>query len=146
MRDPRSRKECTRQAPEDINGHHYHSIRTCLHRPRREFQAKRHGRFTVHQQVHRSSHEMEAVYPIRSKDEAIDTLSYFFQDHAIPLGMRIQRLRCDKGGEYTAGYFREFCKQTDREHEFAATNTSQQNGMSERDGRTIMNMVRCRLR
>ena len=56
--------------------------------------------------------------------------------------MRILRLRCDKGGKYTAGYFREFCKQTGIEQEFAATNTPQQNGMSERDGRTIMNMVR----
>ena len=66
-----------------------------------------------------------------------------FKTASYPLGMRIQRLRCDKGGEYTAGYFREFCKQTGIEQEFAATNTPQQNGMSERDGITIMIMVRC---
>ena len=85
----------------------------------------------------------KAFYPIRSKDKAIDTLSYFIQGYAIPLGMRIQRLRRDKGGEYTAGYAREFCKQTGLEQEFAATKTTQQNGMSERDGRTIMNIMRC---
>ena len=50
---------------------------------------------------------------------------------------------CDEGGEYTPGYFRQFCKQTGIEQEFAATNTPPQNGMFERDGRTIMNMVRC---
>ena len=54
-------------------------------------------------------------------------------------------VRCDKGGEYTAGYFREFCKQTGIEQEFAATNTPQKNRMSERDGRAIMSMVRCNI-
>ena len=85
----------------------------------------------------------KAVYPVQSKGKAIDTLSYFIQAYVIPLGMRIQRLRRDKGGEYTAGYAREFCKQTGLEQEFAATKTTQQNGMSERDGRTIMNIMRC---
>lgn len=47
----------------------------------------------------------------------------------------MQRLRCDKGGEYTAGYFRELRRQTGIEHECGATNTPQQNGMSERDDR-----------
>ena len=83
----------------------------------------------------------KAVYPIRSKDKTIDTLSYLTTSYL--LGLRMQRLRCDKGGEYTAGCFRDFCKQTDIEQEFAATNTPQQKGMYERDGRTIMNMVRC---
>ena len=54
---------------------------------------------------------LKTVYPIRSKDKAIETLSHFIQDYVIPLGMRMLRLRCDKkGGEYTAGYFRDFCK------------------------------------
>ena len=86
---------------------------------------------------------MESGLPIQSKDKAIDTLSYLIQDYVIPLGTRIQRLRCDKGGESTAGYFRQFCKQTGIEQELAAINTPQQNEISQRDGRTIMNMVRC---
>ena len=65
----------------------------------------------------------KAVYPIQSKDKAIDTLSYFIQDYGIHLGMTIQRLRCDKGGEFIAGYFREFCKHTGIEQDFAVTNT-----------------------
>ena len=87
----------------------------------------------------------KAVYTIQSKDQAFETLNYFIQDYVIPLGHRIQRLRCDKGGEYTADYYRDFCKETGIVQEFAATNTPQQNGISERDGRTIMNMTRCLL-
>ena len=85
----------------------------------------------------------KAVYPIASKDKALDTLAYFNQDYVIPSGHRIQRVRCDKGGEYVADYFRNYCKETGIQMEFAATNTPQQNGVSERDGRTILNMTRC---
>ena len=87
--------------------------------------------------------DRNAVYPISSKDKALDTLTYFIQDYVIPMGLRVQRLRCDKGGEYVADYYRNYCKETGIQMEFAATNTPQQNGMSERDGRTIMNMTRC---
>eukprot|EP00752_Nemacystus_decipiens_P006651 g5979.t1 len=85
----------------------------------------------------------KAAYPIASKDKALDTLIYFIQDYVITTGNRIQRLRCDKGGEYMADYYRNYCKETGIQMEFAATNTPQQNGVSERDGRTILNMVRC---
>ena len=85
----------------------------------------------------------KAVYPIASKDKALDTLTYFNQDYVIPLGQRIERVRCDKGGEYVADYYRNYCKETGIQMEFAATNTPQQNGVSERDGRTILNMTRC---
>eukprot|EP00752_Nemacystus_decipiens_P015617 g13940.t1 len=84
----------------------------------------------------------KAAYPIASKDKALDTLIYFIQDYVITTGNRIQRLRCDKGGEYMADYYRNYCKETGIQMEFAATNTPQQNGVSERDGRTILNMER----
>ena len=87
----------------------------------------------------------KAVYTVHSKDQAFETLNYFIQDYVIPQGLRIQRLRCDKGGEYMAHYYQDFCKETGIVQEFAATNTPQQNGISERDGRTILNMTRCLL-
>ena len=86
---------------------------------------------------------LKAVYPIASKDKALDTLTYYNQDYVIPTGHRIQRIRCDKGGEYVADYFRNYCKETGIQMEFAATNTPQCNGVSERDGRTVLNMTRC---
>ena len=38
----------------------------------------------------------KGVYPIRSKDKAIYTLSYILQDYVISLEIRMQRLRCHK--------------------------------------------------
>ena len=67
---------------------------------------------------------LKAVYPIASKDKALDTLTYYNQDYVIPTGHRVQRIRCDKGGEYVADYFRNYCKETGIQMEFAATNTS----------------------
>eukprot|EP00752_Nemacystus_decipiens_P002765 g2583.t1 len=87
----------------------------------------------------------KAFYLIRSKTEAIDTLVRFVQDLAIPYGRRVVRLRSDGGGEYRAGYFQKYCKQTGIIQEFTATNTPQQNGISERDGRIIVGVIRCLL-
>ena len=66
---------------------------------------------------------LKAVYPIASNDKALDTLTYYNQDYVILTGHRIQRIRRDKGGEYIADYFRNYCKQTGIQMEFAATNT-----------------------
>lgn len=86
-----------------------------------------------------------AFYLIHSKEEAINTLIRFVQDLAIPHGRRVLCLRSDGGGEYRAKYYERYCKQTGIIQEFTATNTPQQNGISERDGRTILNMTRCLL-
>ena len=88
----------------------------------------------------------KAFYLIRSKTEAIDSLVRFVEDLAIPYGRRVIFLRSDGGGENRARYFRNYCKQTGIVQEFTATNTPQQNGISERDGRTIMGVTRCLLR
>ena len=88
---------------------------------------------------------MNVVYLIKTKNEAIDTLTRFVQDIVIPNGFRLERLRSDCGGEYTAEYFRKYCKQTGIVQEMTAPATPQQNGVSERAGRTLMNIVRCLL-
>ncbi|CAN0393136.1 unnamed protein product, partial [Laminaria digitata] len=86
------------------------------------------------------------VFLIKEKADAVNTLKQFVQTVVIPRGLRIERLRTDRGGEYTAGYFEKYCLDTGITHEFAATNTLQQNGVSERDGRTIANIARCLLK
>ena len=40
-----------------------------------------------------------------------------------------------------ARYYQDFCKGTGIVQEFATTNTPQQNGIPERDGRTILNFT-----
>ena len=61
----------------------------------------------------------------------------------IPSGHRLQRLCSNRGGEYTELEHREYCLQTEVKQEFAATNTPQQNGISEREWASLWNMTRC---
>ena len=51
----------------------------------------------------------------------------------------------DQGGEYICKDFRQYCKSTGIVQQFSSPHTPQQNGISERDGRTIMAMTRCLL-
>ena len=62
-----------------------------------------------------------------------------------PLGYRIQRCRADGGCEYTGEKFRRYCLQTAIKLEFAATNTPEQVGASERQGRICAAITRCLL-
>ena len=61
----------------------------------------------------------------------------------IPSGHRLKRLRSNRGGEYTGLEYREDCLQTGIKQEFTATNTPQQNGISEREWESLWNMTRC---
>ena len=88
---------------------------------------------------------LKAVYFIAHKNEALYSFTNFTQDVVIPLGLRVQRLHTDNGKEYVNSDFRDYCKTTGVVQTFTAPHTPQQNGISERDGRTIMNMTRCLL-
>jgi len=57
----------------------------------------------------------------------------------------IQALRSDNGKEYTSRQFTMFCEATDIERQLKTPYNPQQNGVSERKNRTIMEMVRCML-
>ena len=54
-------------------------------------------------------------------------------------------LRSDNCTEYKLDKFQKFCKDAGIEHQFTITYTPQQNGVSERKNRTIMEMARCLL-
>ena len=86
------------------------------------------------------------VFLIKEKGDAVSSLQQFVRTVVIPRGLRIERLRTGRWGGYTSGYFEKYCLDTGIRHEFAATNTPQQNGVSERDGRTIANIARCLLK
>ena len=97
------------------------------------------AKFTDH------SSRLKAVYFIAKKSDALSSLVNFVQDIAIPLGLRVEYLRSDNGGEFVSSEFRHYCKTTGIVQQFSSPHTPQQNGISERDGRTIMNMTRCLL-
>ena len=86
-----------------------------------------------------------AVYLLTNKNQALKSLQLFVGSTVIPFGGRIVCWRADKGGEYTGEEFRQYCLETGIIQEFAATNTLQQIGVSERVGRTLCAMVRCML-
>ena len=88
---------------------------------------------------------LKAVYFIEKKSDTLRTLGRFIQELATPLGLRVQHLRSNNGGEYTSGSVQEYCKSTGIRQQFSAPYTPQQNGVSERDGRTIMFTTRCLL-
>ena len=60
-------------------------------------------------------------------------------------GCRIQKIRSDNGKEYINDTFDKFCKEAGIEHQLTAPYTPQQNGVSERKNRSIMEMTRCML-
>ena len=83
-----------------------------------------------------------AVYLLCTKDQALASLQLFVFSAVIPFGNRIVTRRADKGGEYTGEDFKAYCQEMGIT-QFAATNTPQQIGVSERVGRTLCAMVRC---
>ena len=84
-------------------------------------------------------------YLVEYKDCAFDSFRMLVTSTVIPCGGRVLRWRPDKGGEYTSEAFRHYCLETGITQAYAATNTPQQNGVSERVGRTLCSMVRCLL-
>ena len=81
------------------------------------------------------------VYFLKHK---YDAFSYFQQFKALVENQsehRIKILRTDKGGEYVSNEFLNFCKTHGIQKQFTARYTPQQNGISERKNRTIMEMA-----
>ena len=80
---------------------------------------------------------------IEAKGDAIDTLKFFNQCLVIPTGLQLERLQGDRGTEYTAWAFREYCFQIGIKLEFVFTNTPQQMGSNEHARRTLAAIIRC---
>ena len=87
---------------------------------------------------------MKEVYLLRNKSEAAESLHQFIMTVTVPLGLRIEIVRCDKGGEYIGKEFKTLCINAAINVKYTATNTPQQNGVSERDGQThLAQITRC---
>ena len=86
---------------------------------------------------------MKEVYLLRNKSAAAESLHQYNMTVAIPLGLRIKTVRCDKGGEYIRKEFKTLYVNAGINVEYTATNTPQQNGVSERDGQTLAQITRC---
>jgi len=85
------------------------------------------------------------VYFIKLKSEVFDVFKQFKALVENQCNLKVKALRSDNGGEYTSRQFAEFCKSAGIEHQLTLPYTPQQNGVSERKNRTVMEMARCLL-
>ena len=92
-----------------------------------------------------TSAKWNEVFLLKEKSSAVDTVQLYNQAVVIQSGLRLERLRADKGGENAGAAFRKYCLDVGIKLEFASTNTPQQIGANERLGRTVAGMVRCLL-
>ncbi|CAM9595151.1 unnamed protein product, partial [Sphacelaria rigidula] len=82
------------------------------------------------------------IYLEKTKDSTLHAFQSYVQSMVIPGGVRAERLRADKGGDFIGNEFKSYCRQTGILLEFPNTNTPQQIGLSERVGSTLAAMVR----
>ena len=82
------------------------------------------------------------VYFLRKKNEALDAFRKFKTLVENQLGRRIRKLRTDNGGEYTGDDFENCLSEHGIIHETSLPYTPQQNGVSERMNRTVVEMAR----
>lgn len=82
------------------------------------------------------------VYLLKSKDEVLECFQEYNAKFTAHFGVKIARIRCDNGGEYTSKAFRTFCRGEGISMEFTAPYTPQQNGVAERMNRTLLDKAR----
>ncbi|CAL9028826.1 unnamed protein product [Prunus brigantina] len=82
------------------------------------------------------------VYFLQEKSEAFEAFKSFKALVENESEKKIKTLRTDRGGEYCSKEFDAFCKEKGIKRQLTTAYTPQQNGVSERKNRTILNMVR----
>ncbi|MCH85501.1 retrovirus-related pol polyprotein from transposon tnt 1-94 [Trifolium medium] len=81
-------------------------------------------------------------YILKEKSNAFEVLKNFKALVEKETGCSILCLRTDRGGEYTSNEFNEFCSNEGIKRQLTTAYTPQQNGVSERKNRIILNIVR----
>ena len=82
------------------------------------------------------------VYLISNKSEALSCFKTFMNMVENQLDRRIKALRTDRGREYLSEEFKTLCDEKGIEHQLSIPGTPQQNGVTKRRNRTLLNMVR----
>lgn len=85
------------------------------------------------------------VFLITSKDEVFECFQTYEALATAKFGQRIHRLRCDNGGEYKSKQFERFCKSKGIQVEWTVPHTPEQNGVSDRLNRTLVEKARSML-
>ncbi|KAK4390398.1 Retrovirus-related Pol polyprotein from transposon TNT 1-94 [Sesamum angolense] len=88
---------------------------------------------------------MTWVYFMREKSEVFKVFKKFKNLVEKQSGRSINVLRSDRGKEYNNSEFDKFCEEEGIEHQTTVSYNPQQNGVSERKNRTVMEMARSML-
>ena len=63
---------------------------------------------------------------MKEKTQTVGSLELFNKGLVIPTGVRWDRLKADKGTDYTSSAFKQYCRDTAIKLDFASPNTPQQ--------------------
>ena len=83
-----------------------------------------------------------SVYFLKQKSEVFEKFKEFEAIVTNECGWKIGALRTDNGGEYVLTEFEAYLKLKGIRHEFSVTHVPEQNGVSERMNRTLMECAR----
>lgn len=83
------------------------------------------------------------IYFLKHKSEVAETFRKFKKLVENECGRTMKIVRSDNGTEYTSSSFKSICEDSGVQHQFTAPYSPQQNGVSERKNRSIMEMARC---
>ena len=83
-----------------------------------------------------------AVYFMKHKSEVLDKFKEFEVTTTNDVGKAIGALRTDNGGEYLSTEFQNYLNEKGIRHEFTVPHSPQQNGVSERTNRTLVESAR----
>ena len=83
-----------------------------------------------------------AVYFMKHKSEVFDKFKEFEATTTSDAGRAIGTLRTDNGGEYLSSAFQNYLKERGIRHELTVPHSPQQNGVSERMNRTLVESAR----
>lgn len=85
------------------------------------------------------------VFLMKSKDEVYDCFQQYAALVSAKFGRKISRFRCDNGGEYKNRPFVKFCERSGIQIEWTVAHTPEQNGVSERMNRSLVERARAML-
>ena len=86
------------------------------------------------------------VYFLKQKSEAFGAFKKFKAAVEKETGLEIKAMRSDRGGEFTSKEFQEFCEANGIRRPLTVPRSPQQNGVSERKNKTILDMARSMLK
>ncbi|GBL75184.1 Retrovirus-related Pol polyprotein from transposon TNT 1-94 [Araneus ventricosus] len=85
------------------------------------------------------------IYLLSKKDEVLSKLKEYIAMTRNKFGRTLKVLRSDNGGEYIGKEIEDFLKEQGIVHQLTVPYSPQQNGVSERKNRTLIEMTRCLL-